>query len=492
MANMAEESPFSKIPNQLEQIPEDTPVVFISYSWDSDEHKKWVADLSKDLREKFRIYTLLDQYNRGGDDLITFMHKGLKQAHRVLIIGTPKYKEKTGKQSGGAKFEDQVITIELYHNMGSSKFVPILRDGSFSDSFNELIETRTGYDMRNDTDYEKVLQELAADLWGCPMNAAPTLGPKPNFTPASQVLQPITASTPQDFSIIVKSYLLDLSKKILLTELIEDETEKAFETILQFASYNHQTTPQTFNAYLTIHQDAIAKLMSALVPIVRYGSIDQQKLLVNSIVKLCIRPFKNGEITVEGTQYVHLLASTFLYHAMGVAAVKYGRFKLIKLLFETKVPAPNVFSPNYSYSLECLAGYNHWVNDSLNLYLQANWLHPYSQLVMSAIKTYFGRAFIDNNDFQNCFYTWEHLASLLCHYYKCSKIAKDWFPIGGFINKRISLLRYEDDFYTNFFKQAEIDKDNWAPIQQGLFGGKYSEFVATYQEGEKFYNKNRY
>lgn len=58
---MATESPFPKIPSQLEQIPEDTPIVFISYSWDSDEHKQWVSDLSKDLREKFRVYTLLDQ-----------------------------------------------------------------------------------------------------------------------------------------------------------------------------------------------------------------------------------------------------------------------------------------------------------------------------------------------------------------------------------------------------------------------------------------------
>lgn len=93
---MAEESPFSKIPSQLNQIPEGVPVVFISYSWDNESHKQWVVDLSKDLREKFRIYTLLDRYNCGGDDLITFMQKGLKRADRVLIIGTPNYK-KIGK-----------------------------------------------------------------------------------------------------------------------------------------------------------------------------------------------------------------------------------------------------------------------------------------------------------------------------------------------------------------------------------------------------------
>ena len=101
---MPQESPFNKIQNQLDQIPDDVPVVFISYSWDSENHKQWVLDLSNDLREKYRVYTLLDRYNHGGDDLPTFMSKGLKRADRVLIIGTPRYKEKLeNSNSGGAK-----------------------------------------------------------------------------------------------------------------------------------------------------------------------------------------------------------------------------------------------------------------------------------------------------------------------------------------------------------------------------------------------------
>lgn len=395
------------------------------------------------------------------------------------------------KKTGGAKFEDQVITIELYHNMGSNKFVPLLRDGSFADSFNELIETRTGYDMSNDSKYEKVLQELAADLWGCPMNTAPTLGPKPNFTPASQVLQPLTASTPQDFATIVKSYLLEPSKQILLTELIEDEKEEAFNKILQYASYNHQTTPQTFGMYLTIHQEAIAKLMSAVLPIVRYGNLNQQSLLLDSIVKLCIKPFKSGEITMHGTQYVHLLAATFLYHATGVAAIKYSRFELVKRMMEAKVPAPNVLSPSFAFSLEYLAGCNHWNHETLNSFLQASWIYPYSQMIMSGIKTYFSKTFIDDNDYENCYYTWEHMASLLCNFYKCQTLSDNWFPVGGFVNKRISIYRQEDDFYTNFFKQSESMKSDWAPIKSGLFGGKYDVFEKVFKEAESFYNNNR-
>ena len=490
---MKSNSPFAKIPSQLQNIPEDVPVVFISYSWDSEEHQEWIQKLSADLREKFRVYTLLDKYNRGGQDLITFMRNGLKTADRVLIIGTPKYKEKIDRTSGGAKFEDQVITVELYHEMDTHKFIPVLREGSFAESFCELMETRVGYDMRNDAQYDQKLQELAADIWGCPMTLAPALGPKPNFTPASQVLQPLKASSPEDFATIVKSYLLDPTKRIVLTEFIEEEIAIAFQKIMEYASYNHTTTPQTFNKYCCIHQDAIANLVAAMLPIVRYGTLEQQKLLVDAMIKLCTKSFKNGEITNTNTVYNHLLASTFLFHSTGVAAVKYSRFDLVKLMMEAKVPAPNALSPSYPFTLQHMAGCDHWGYDLLNQYLNSTWIYPYSQMVMSTIKRYFNKTFIDNNDFENCFCVWEHIASLLCEFHKNHLIPKSvWFPLGTFVNKRISMFRREEDFYTDFFNKASQQKDDWEPLKQGLFDGQYAIFEKMYKEGEEYYNKCRY
>ena len=107
---MAEQSLFAGTKSQLETIPNGVPVVFMSYSWDNEQHKEWVLNLSKDLRERYRVYTLLDRYNCGRDDLITFMRKGLQRANRVLIIGTPRYLEKLeNSKGGGAKFEYIII-----------------------------------------------------------------------------------------------------------------------------------------------------------------------------------------------------------------------------------------------------------------------------------------------------------------------------------------------------------------------------------------------
>ena len=161
-------------------------------------------------------------------------------------------------------------------------------------------------------------------------------------------------------------------------------------------------------------------------------------------------------------------------------------------MMTTKVHAPNALSPSRSFSLESMAGYNHWTPEALNLYLNSQWIYPYSQMVMSGIKTCFGNTFIDNDDFQNCYFVWEHLSSLLCHYYKCNAISDNWFPLGGFVRKRYSIMRHGEDYYTDFFQQAEQQQNEWLPLKQGLFEGNYSVYKQEYDEAEKFYKDSRH
>ena len=47
--------------------------VFVSYAWDSNEHKQWVAKLATNLRQH-GVDAILDQWDvRLGDDLSFFM-----------------------------------------------------------------------------------------------------------------------------------------------------------------------------------------------------------------------------------------------------------------------------------------------------------------------------------------------------------------------------------------------------------------------------------
>lgn len=102
----------------LGEIPTDRPVVFISYSWDSKEHQKWVAKLAEGLT-KAGIYVLLDQYLEDGTLLPQFMDLGIDRADKVLVIGTDEYLVKSYDQGTGVAFEDCIIRSQIFQHLGS-------------------------------------------------------------------------------------------------------------------------------------------------------------------------------------------------------------------------------------------------------------------------------------------------------------------------------------------------------------------------------------
>lgn len=164
----------------LGKIPEGHPVVFISYSWDSEEHQAWVRKLSKDLA-KNGIYVLLDQYVEDGSMLPAYMDLGLDRANKVLIIGTEKYRMKCYESSSGVAFEDCIIRNNISQNIGTKKFIACLRQGDFKKSFPIYIGTNKGHDFSKDENYDKEVESLCRAIYGKPLHQRPKLGDIPDY-----------------------------------------------------------------------------------------------------------------------------------------------------------------------------------------------------------------------------------------------------------------------------------------------------------------------
>ncbi|MDE5608535.1 MAG: toll/interleukin-1 receptor domain-containing protein [Muribaculaceae bacterium] len=165
----------------FDTIPPDAKVAFFSYSWDDEDHKAWVLKLANDLA-KYRIHVLLDQYLPGGYSLTHFMNKGLDIADRVVVIGTPKYKEKFVKSTtGGVAYEESIIHADLMRDIATTKIIPIIHSGTFDSSLPPLISRRIGFDFNDETKYLSLVSELVREIYNVPKHPRPTLGPVPVF-----------------------------------------------------------------------------------------------------------------------------------------------------------------------------------------------------------------------------------------------------------------------------------------------------------------------
>lgn len=164
----------------LGEIPLDRPVVFISYSWDSDIHQDWVAKLAEDMTNA-GIYVLFDQYLEDGTTLPVFMDLGIERADKVIVVGTEMYKQKSYYSDTGAAFEGCIIRTQIFQNLGTKKFIACLRQGTFKDSFPLLLSSNKGHNFVDDANYENELENLCREIWHKPKRQRPLLGNIPDY-----------------------------------------------------------------------------------------------------------------------------------------------------------------------------------------------------------------------------------------------------------------------------------------------------------------------
>ena len=160
------------------------PRAFISYSHDSQVHKKWVLDLAVRLRNS-GVDAILDQWElEPGDDIPHFMERNLASADRVLMVCTENYVEKANTGTGGVGYEKMIVTSSLMKSIDSRKVVPLVRQAG-THEVPTFLTSKLFIDFSRDGDFEYSFDELVRTLVGAPLFKKPPIGNNP-FKPIEE------------------------------------------------------------------------------------------------------------------------------------------------------------------------------------------------------------------------------------------------------------------------------------------------------------------
>lgn len=173
----------------------DPPRVFVSYSHDNPEHKRWVLEFASDLVRN-GVSPIIDAWDlRPGDDVPKFMERGVRDADRVLMICTEKYVAKANDGIGGVGYEAMIVTSELVRDLGSAKFIPIIRQNTDRPEVPTSVSTRMYVNLSEGADRVTEMQTLLRDLHSVPPEKPP-LGRSPFATIASSATTESVAAVP--------------------------------------------------------------------------------------------------------------------------------------------------------------------------------------------------------------------------------------------------------------------------------------------------------
>jgi len=154
------------------------PKAFISYSWDNEDHKKWVARLAADLRGH-GVDCILDQWDaHAGEDLPGFMEKMDTSSDYVICIVSQNYTNKCNTyRAGGVQYEKRILSNKFLKEGVTGRIIPILRNNP-DRSIPTVLSSIQYIDFCADEDYEEKYEELCRLLHNASI-PKPPLGESP-------------------------------------------------------------------------------------------------------------------------------------------------------------------------------------------------------------------------------------------------------------------------------------------------------------------------
>ncbi|MFJ2334670.1 TIR domain-containing protein [Pseudomonas helleri] len=141
--------------------------IFISYSWDSEEHKNWTLHLADRLEQYLELNITFDQYDLDSlSDKNHFMEKAVFENDLILVVVTEKYTFKANSRLGGAGIETKLSSSRHWEETdggGTSKIIPILREGT---EVPRYLKEKFYIDFRPNDSFEKSFETLIKHIKG--------------------------------------------------------------------------------------------------------------------------------------------------------------------------------------------------------------------------------------------------------------------------------------------------------------------------------------
>ncbi len=161
------------------------PKVFISYSWSSPGHQSLIRQWAEQLIAD-GIDVVIDIFDlKEGNDKYDFMERMVKDptVTHVLMFCDKSYAEKADARIAGVGTESQIISKEIYDNVGQSKFIPIACE--FSDDDNPFLPTflqsRIWLNFSSPEAVNDNWERLIRLIYGKPEHEKPKLGKPPSY-----------------------------------------------------------------------------------------------------------------------------------------------------------------------------------------------------------------------------------------------------------------------------------------------------------------------
>lgn len=314
--------------------------VFVSYSWSTPDHQRWVIELAEKL-VKNGVDVVIDKWDlKPGHDAIAFMEKMVSDdsIDRVIMVVDRQYAEKSDSRSGGVGTEAQIISKKVFDKQDQNKFVALLveKDDQGHPYLPVYYSSRIYVDFSEPQYFEDRLDELLRLIYNQPLFVKPPLGSAPIFETERKVstidskalftiaLDALKTGNPNALGRVTE-YLTFVSQELEKLRVNSDNLEENEFDDLVISSIDE---------FLPVRNEFILLISTAC----QFGQIsnlrDALHSFLESIIPYCYRPESVSRYRETDWDNFKFIVHELFLHTVALL-LKFKRYKLTAQLLES-------------------------------------------------------------------------------------------------------------------------------------------------------------
>lgn len=463
-----------------------SPKVFVSYSHDGPAHKQWVLELAIRLRQG-GVDAILDQWDlKLGEDISRFMESGIQDCERVVVVLSNQYVEKANEGVGGVGYERQIVTAQLIQDLGTTKFIPIIR-GNPSRQIPGFLGYRAYLDFTDDVNYDLHLDVLLREIHQVPPSSRPPVGPNPFSAESVSVASPAeegtgpktSAARPPDTQTLRR--LIEVSASTMaLHDWLVPRAQRVRADLEQthLGQVGASPTAEEFVERVTTIESVLAPLLVELAVAGRWADGAKFATVLRAVSRLEIEVATTGsfyEAWMHLARYPLLLAAT----ATGFGAIVSEDYGKLRELWDLRLPetsrerGPRVLIEALHKGAPFAQDVWRWLPGQERAYF------PVSARLQGVLAPIGLELQLTEKELEEALDRYEFYQAL--QYVALAKRSEQfggWAPLGAFVWRRTALS-------TSTTEDINRLAERWGPITAGLFGGTVanaSETLANFVE----------
>lgn len=271
-----------------------------------------------------------------------------------------------------------------------------------------------------------------------------------------------------------KEYISDSKYKIYLNDLVTSELRKTVSLLRNYNLSIVYSDAEEITKHLKFYEDQVENIKQIISCIAHWGKSDYYSMINKSIARCSDHLNKGDGLVID--IYFNWYPILLLLYSAGIAAIASGDYNSLKNIFDVKVQSDKNIYGTHPVALPIVRAKYEIFEIFRKLPGYERKYVPISEYLYKLLQPDLEDLFFLGNDYDRFFDYFEIFLALNYIDLKNKSEGFDWGKglFGRFTWKYHS--RGEGNTFLQLLREAEKEKQNWAPIKANMFYGFYDRF----------------